>query len=125
MMKIETIWKDLESDSSFQHGLLLKRLSSKVKPDIYVALKALGRHRCIAVKKRIITQHEEIANIKIRQITIETYTEGNNPDRNFLLVLLLNNEHKDIFSTLCEDLIHAVEETIDENILIGQLLRAC
>jgi len=122
MTKIEKIWTDLESDSSFQHGLLLKRLSSKVKPDIYVALKALGRHRCIAVKKRIITQHEEVANIKIRQITIETYTEGNNPDRNFLLILLLNNEHKDIFSTLCEDLIHAVEETIDENELIGQLL---
>ena len=37
-MKIDTIWEELEKDESFQTGLLYKRYSAKVKPDVFVAL---------------------------------------------------------------------------------------
>jgi len=122
MTKIDTIWEELENDRSFYNGLLLKRLSGKVKPEVYVALKAPDMLRCIAVRMQMITGMDVVSKINIREIKIESYTESNNQGRHYLLVLLLNPEHRDIFSTLCEDLIHAVEETTDENVLIGQLL---
>ncbi len=122
MRKIDTIWEELENDRSFYNGLLIKRLSGKVKPEVYVALKAPERLRCIAVRMQMITGMDVVSKINIREIKIETYTESNNKDRHYLLVLLLNPEHRDIFSTLSEDLINTVENTIDEVVLIRQLL---
>ncbi len=121
-MKIESIWEELETDNSFCRGLLLKRLSSKVKPEVYVALKAPERLRCIAIRLHLNESLNMASNINIREIQIETFMDSNNQESNFLLVLLINAEHRDIFSVLCEDLISAVRDTTDEGILIGQLL---
>ena len=121
-MKIEPIWEELETDNSFYSGLLLKRLSSKVMPEVYVALKAPERLRCVAIR---INRNESIdiaSNINIREIQIETFMDCNNQKGKYLLVLLINPEHRDIFSVLCEDLINAIQDITDERILIRQFL---
>ena len=59
---------------------------------------------------------------KLRDIKIETLPDNKHTDKQFLLVLLLDNQHRDIFSTLSEDLIHQVADIANEPELIKLLL---
>jgi len=121
-MKIDTIWEELEEDESFQTGLLYKRYSAKVKPDVFVALKAPEKLRCISFLISSSLNLDTNQLNKFRDIKLEVLNDGKNLNKQFLLILLLNAQHKDIFSTLCEDLIYGVSEIIDENILIDKLV---
>lgn len=121
-MKIDNMWEELESDMSFQTGLLYKRYSANVKPDIFVALKTQEKLRCISflIASSLnvdINQWNQLRDIKLEVIPAES-------DRNkqFLLILLLKKQHKDIFSTLCEDLIAGVAEISNESLLIEKVI---
>ena len=119
---IEYIWQSLESDDSLQSGLLYKRYSPTLMPDIYVALKAPERLRCIAF--HIDKNHNiDLKNWDtLKDIKLETVPDKEDSKRKFLLVLLLSSEHIDIFSSLSEDLILSVETVASENELIDFLL---
>ncbi len=119
--KINTIWEELEKDKSFKSGLLYKRYSAKVKPDIYVALKAPENLRCIAVN---ISSSSKINIDKLNEfkdIKLELMHDEKSPNKQFFLILLLNSQHKDVFSTLCQDLMCGVSEIYEESILIDTL----
>lgn len=121
-MKIDTIWEELEKDESFQTGLLYKRYSAKVKPDVFVALKAPEKLRCISFRITSSFNFDTDQLNKFREIKLEVLNDTKNLNKQFLLILLLNAQHKDIFSTLCQDLVCGVSEIIDENILIDKLV---
>lgn len=122
MMKIDTIWNELENDDTFRSGILFKRFSASVIPDVYVALRAPEKLRCIAAHILKENQPEvEIWN-KFRDIKVELLPDDRNPAKSYLLIILLNREHKDIFSVLCEDLINQVASIPDEKNLIKELL---
>jgi len=93
-MKIDTIWEELEKDESFQTGLLYKRSFNFDTDQLN----------------------------KFREIKLEVLNDTKNLNKQFLLIILLNAQHKDIFSTLCQDLVCGVSEIIDENILIDNLV---
>lgn len=120
-MKIDTIWEELEKDESFQTGLLYKRYSAKVKPDVFVALKAPEKLRCISFRISSSFNFDIDQLNKFREIKLEVLNDAKDLNKQFLLILLLNAQHKDIFSTLCQDLVCGVSEIIDENILIDHL----
>ncbi len=122
MTRIEHIWKDLEKDQSLQTGLLYQRYSGKVQPDVYVALKAPERLRCIAAHLSLSCNFDTKVWDKFRDIKIQRLPDNKNPKKQFLVVLLLSNQHKDVFSTLCEDLINNVSDITKENELIKELL---
>ncbi len=122
MMRIENIWQELETDKSLQSGLLYKRYSGKVQPDVYVALKAPERLRCIAAHISSSSSFDVITWDKFRDIKIQYLPDPKDTGRQFLIVLLLNSQHKDIFSTLCEDLINKVADISQENMLINELI---
>ena len=122
-MKIETIWEELENDKSFQAGMLYKRFSAKVKPDVFVALKAPERLRCISFLISSASNFDADHWNKLRDIKLELSPDERNPNKQFLLFLLLNRQHKDIFTTLCQDLIYQVSEISDENDLIEKLIQ--
>jgi len=122
MTKIEQIWTELENDQSLQSGLLYKRYSGKIQPDVYVALKAPERLRCIAAHLSLSCNFDTKVWDKFRDLKIQRLPDNRNTEKQFLVVLLLNNQHKDIFSTLCEDLINKVTEIIDENTLVKALI---
>ncbi|WP_319506048.1 PD-(D/E)XK motif protein [uncultured Methanolobus sp.] len=119
--KINAIWEELESDSSFHTGLLYKRYSVKVIPDVYIALKNPEKIRCIAanISSSFIIDYEKLNQFK--DIKIETINNVKNPDKQFFLILLLNSQLNDIFSTLCQDLICKVSQIKDEIILVDKL----
>lgn len=122
-MKIEAIWQELEGDeSSLYSGILYKRFSGQIKSDIYVAIKMPEKLRCVASRVSVSMNLDVEKLNNFRDIKIETVTDQRHPDKQFLLVLLLDNQHKDIFATLCEDLMNQVAEITDENLLTKELL---
>ena len=122
MTKIENIWLSLESDKSSHLGLLYKRYSAEVKPDVFIALKAPEKLRCIAFKISVGSSFDENQWIKLKDIKIETLPDDRDKTKKFLLILLLNKQHQDIFSTLCEDLIFGVSKVSKDDALIKKIL---
>ena len=120
--KIENIWLGLESDTSSHSGLLYKRYSAEILLDIFIALKAPEKLRCIAFRISAVFPFDETQWNRLKDIKIETLTDVKDKSKKFLLILLLNKQHKDIFSTLCEDLIFGVSEVSTELTLVEKLL---
>lgn len=122
MTKIENIWSGLESESSNHSGLLYKRYSAEVLPDVFIAVKAPENLRCLAFKISVGFSFDENQWNKLKDIKIETLPDDRDKSKKFLLILLLNKQHKDIFSTLCEDLIFGVADVSIEQSLVEKLL---
>lgn len=122
MRKIEEIWQELESDTSLRSGLLYKRYSGKIVPDVYVALKAPERLRCIAAHLSNSFEFDTRAWNKFRDIKIERLPDEKNKNKQFLVVMLLSNQHKDVFSTLCEDLLQKIADVTEESSLVQELI---
>jgi hypothetical protein len=121
-MKISQIWDELENDNSFSHGLLIRRYSGTVLPDVYIALTAPERFRCIAASVSSLLSVNLTPFSNLKDISLELKPDENKPERTILLLKLINNLHNDIFSLLCEDLILAISEVTDEKQLIKELL---
>lgn len=122
MTKIENIWVGLESEVSNHSGLLYKRYSAEVLPDVFIALKAPEKLRCIAFRISATFPFDETLWNKLKDIKIETLPDERDKSKKFLLILLLNKQLKDIFSTLCEDLIFGISEVSTEQTLVEKLL---
>jgi len=122
MTKIENIWLGLEGDNFSHSGLLYKRYSAEVLPDVFIALKAPEKLRCIAFKINASFPFDANKWNKLKDIKIETLPDERDKTKMFLVILLLNKQHKDIFSTLCEDLIFGVSEVPSEQILVEKLV---
>jgi hypothetical protein len=122
MTKIDQIWEELDNDSSFRTGLIIRRYSSDILPEIFVALNAPEKIRCLAVYLGSVSEINLISLNKLRDIRIELIPDDSNALKNILLISLTNNHHKDIFSTLCEDLIKTVSSLKEEKTLVKVLL---
>ena len=122
MTKIENIWLSLEGDNLSHSGLLYKRYSAEVLADVFIALKAPEKLRCIAFRISASFSFDENQWNKLKDIKIETLSDERDKSKKFLLILLLNKQHKDIFSTLCEDLIFGVSDVTTEETLVEKLL---
>jgi hypothetical protein len=53
---------------------------------------------------------------------VEIIPDDQNPERNYLIFKLLNTEHRDIFSVLCEDLILSVAPLKSEEKILKELI---
>jgi hypothetical protein len=122
MTKIEAIWSQLEEDASNYSGLFYKRYSAEILPDIFVAIKAVEKLRCLAFRVSSTFQFDENQWNKFKDIKIEMLSDEGDKTKKFLLIILLNKQHKDIFSTLCEDLIFGVSRIAAEQTLVEALL---
>lgn len=121
-MKISQIWEDLSNDTSFKKGLLLRRYSGSVLPDVFVALKQPEKLLCIAssISENIEVNISHFDNLQ--EIQIELSPDSNQKGKNMLLFKLINNQDKDIFPVLCEDLITSITSETDEKKLVRTLL---
>ena len=122
MTKINEIWSEMENDVSSSSGLLLRRYSTSVLTDVYIALRKTEKLRCIALK---LTNGNSInlsqyANLK--DIKAELIPDEKDSTKTFLLILLTNKVHEDVFATLCADLITGISAISDEKIVVKELL---
>lgn len=121
-MRIDTIWEELEKDKSFQAGLLYKRYSPEVDPDVFVALKAPEKLRCITFLVSSSSKIDLNPLNEFREIKFELMDDAKDQNQKFFLILLLDSQHKDIFSVLCQDLIQKVSNIREENILMNTII---
>lgn len=122
MTRIESIWTELENDRSFSHGLLFRRYSGSIIPDVYIALKSPEQFRCIAasIRNSITINLASLSNLK--DICVELIQDDKRPGCNILLLKLISNQHRDIFSVLCEDLMTSISSVNNETQLVQELL---
>lgn len=121
-MKINQIWDELANDTSFTKGLLLRRYSSTVLPDVFVALQQPEKLLCIASSLSESIEVNIIQFDNLQEIQIDLFPDPNQKGKNTLLFKLTNNQHKDIFSVLCEDLISSIASEINEKQLVKTIL---
>lgn len=122
MTKIEHIWTGLENDTPQQFGLLYKRYSADILPDVFVALKASGKFRCIAIKTSAKLPFDANYWNKLKDIKIELIPDERNSRNYFLLIILISKQHKDIFSIISEDLIFSIAQVVNEKDIVEKLL---
>jgi len=122
MTKIDYIWRELENDDSSHAGIIYKRYSISVISDVFVAIRAPEKLRCIAARILKGNSPDVVKWNKLKDIKVEIIDDDSNPAKCYLLILILNLQHKDIFSVLCEDLISQVASIVVENTLIKELL---
>jgi hypothetical protein len=122
MTKIDTIWTELENDESFHSGILFKRYSASVLPDVYVAIRTPEKLRCLAAHVLNDNAPDTQNWNNLKDIKVELLKDERNTSKTYLLILILNQQHKDIFSVLCEDLINQISSIVDEKTLIKTLL---
>ncbi len=121
-MKIDTIWQELLNDQSPLSGLLLKRYSETILPDLFIAVRYPEKLRCIALNIDKVNEPDVKQWTHLKDIKIEIFQDNFNKERSFFLILLLNELHCDVFSVLCEDLIFQVAESTFQPKIINLIL---
>jgi len=121
MMKINEIWSDMERDNS-STGLLLRRCPSSVIPDMFIGLRKNEKLRCIALKIENTTLINLSRYSNLRDIRPELMPDERDNSKAYLLIVLKNSHHEDVFATLCEDLINGIAAIKDEDKVVKELL---
>ena len=89
--------QNLENDNSFHSGILLKRYSGSVLPDVYVALRSPEKLRCLAahILKENAPDLQNWNNLK--DIKVEILNDDKNYSKCYLLILILNQQTQRYF----------------------------
>jgi hypothetical protein len=122
MTKINQIWEELENDKSFSHGLLLRRYSGAVLPDVYVAMQHPEKLLCICISISDSIEVNISAFSNLQEIHVDLFPSPTQTGKNALVFKLLNFQHKDIFTVLCEDLITSIATETNERKLVREIL---
>jgi len=121
-MKINQIWEELENDKSLSKGLLLRRYSGAVLPDVYVAMQHPEKllSICVLISDSIEVNISSFSNLQ--EIQVDLFPSPAQAGKNSLVFKLLNFQHKDIFTVLCEDLITSIASETNEKKLVKEIL---
>lgn len=121
-MKIKQIWEELENDKSFEKGLLFRRYSGAVLPDVFIAIQQPEKLLCVAASISASIEINISVFTNLQEIQVDLIPDSNQTGKNILLFKLINNQHKDIFAVLCEDLITSISSETNETKLVASLL---
>ncbi len=121
MNKTENLWYNLEKENSFSTGIVMKRYSSDIIPDVFIALLMPEKIKSIAFR---LDKEIDIDFIKInlKDIRVQVIQDESMSDKHLLVFSLSDFDLVDIFSVLCEDLIQSVSRIADNTELFNTLL---
>lgn len=122
MKKIIEIWNDQETDSELSCNLLLRRYSPNVLPDVFVAFRKSEMQRGLALRVKIEFVKFLSHNTDLEVIKLDFMPDESDLSKSLLLILLLSNQHIDVFAALCEDLIADISSIKNEDLLVKELL---
>lgn len=122
MKKINDKWDRLESDDSASASILLSRYSATVFPDVFIGLYSTERLRCIAVRLKKDNSIMLAKYTRLKDIKLELLPDDKDDAKIFLLIILVDSLHNDVFATLCEDLISGIADIKDEDNVVRELL---
>jgi len=122
MKKINQIWEELASDNTISNGLLIRRFSGTIFPDIFVTIQNPGKELCLAISLSLNTTINISAYSSFQEIVLDIIPDSNDNKKKLLIIKLSNNSHRDVFATLCDDLINSISDEKNESNLVGKLL---
>jgi hypothetical protein len=124
-MKINQVWNEIETTSINAQGLIFRRYSGSIKPDIFCSVRMPEKTKGFGLKIEVSKAPKTAAFVNLRDLKIENVTDPFDSNKVLFLIQLANQQHTEVFSVLCEDLIARVSETesVDEvlRILIQRL----
>lgn len=121
MMRIIDIWNEQENDKS-EIGFLLRRCPASVLPDVFIGLRKDEQQKCIAIRLNKDKSIDLSIYSNLKDIKPEFRSDTKDSSKIYLLIILLNSQHTDVFATLCEDLISRVTEMNDQGKVVKELL---
>lgn len=122
MKKIDIIWQELEQDPSVQNGLILRRYSPYVLPNVFVAIRFPEKHRCLAAFIDNSIKPDISSFSTLQDIRIEIMPDKADENKQILLFAILTKQYEDIFSVLCEDLLEALSDGMSDLKLSRELI---
>lgn len=124
-MKIDEIWSDIEKSAGFSSGLLFRRFSGSIVPDIFCSVRLPEKIRGIGLKIFSNKAPKTAGFSNLRDLKIENVPDPFDSEKSIFLIQLINHQHTEVFSALCEDLISKVADIKSEDevlrILINRL----
>jgi hypothetical protein len=114
-MRINKIWQELSANNSSGAGFISRRYDAEIIPDIRVIYNPLTKMAGFSIE--LYQQYHLSSSLikKFSDIQIDTIKYAN---QNLLLIYLINDTFRDVFSIFCEDLISAVYNIEDENTVL-------
>ena len=124
-LRIIEIWEEIESTSAQAQGLIFRRYSGTIKPDVFCSVRLPEKTKGFGLKIEITKAPKTAAFANLRDLKIENVSDPFDGNKVLFLVQLVNQQHTEVFSVLCEDLIQKVAkiDSVDEvlRILIQRL----
>jgi hypothetical protein len=117
--KIEKIWTEQESESTFSAGVILKRYSAESIPDAFVSLRLPEKSKGIAFRINNNPDFDISAFSGLRDINPELIPDEADKKKSLLVLSVNNNDLTEIFAVLAEDLFRTVSDIPHE----AELLR--
>lgn len=118
--KINQIWEDLENNQSCSDGLQVRRYSNNFLPSVFVGIKSPEKYLCIAALIKSSLKIDISSYKNLRDVNLLLFKDKTK--RNFLIISLVNSQHKDVFSVLCEDLLFSISQVTKEEIIVNELI---
>jgi hypothetical protein len=124
-MRINQVWKEIETTSGQANGLVFRRYSGSIIPDIFCSVRLPEKTKGFGLKIEVAKAPKTASFANLRDLKIENVPDPFDANKVLFLVQLVNQQHTEVFSVLCEDLISRVAEmeSVDEvlRILIQRL----
>jgi hypothetical protein len=121
-MRIKQIWDDLENDKTSNKGILMRRYSGSLGPNIFIAIQVPEKLLCMVFSISTDIEINVSLFTNLQEIKIDVLPHENITGQNILIFKLINKAHKDIFAILCEDLISTISQETNETKLLKILL---
>jgi len=121
MSKTEKLWLELGKSNSFASGFVMKRYSAESIPDAFVALLMPEKIKSIAFRFNRKISHDFINNNNLKDIKIHFIQDKEQKGKQLFILSLSDNELKDIFAILCEDLFQSIANITIESEFVNTL----
>lgn len=118
MERIKQIWTQLEGNDTAVPGLFKLRYSDTSKCDVYLGVKFPETYRMLIVKAPLLTGKEFNFRYEFRGLKFHKIYDPD--DSNFVLLnlVLVDKQFKDVFDTLIADILSAVVNESNINIIL-------
>lgn len=118
MERIDQLWVALENQSSDRSGLFKTRYSETSKAEVYFGINIPEKHRLLILRVTLAEGRRFEFRYEFKGVKFEKIVEPENPASVLLCLTLVDFQLKDIFNTLCHDIVgYIIEETEINSIL--------
>jgi hypothetical protein len=118
MERIKQIWQQLETNVSFDSGLLKLRYSEISKCNVFLGIRIPEMYRILIVSVPFQMGKEFKLKYEFRGLKFEKIIDPDNSNLLLLNLSLLDKQFKDVFDTLIADVLEAIIDESDIRVIL-------